>query len=230
MCAVTKWFQYWGRQDSEEKLRFCLGFKSVILQMSEPDEGQEGWEHGTIARVRLECWEDREELREKGVLLCNSLRYLSTMLVFYVLHQEIEPRVTDINPAPIIIRSHNTLKLHIYWHSWQSLSPGDANRQQQEPLQRQDWLFLSSTLTLISDQPEKRFLHTKREDNHHFCITGCLGKKEGSVYKIWDSCRHFHQKPLKQLKIHKKRVKRNREILVVWLRMWSLEWSWKWKC
>lgn len=177
MCGVTKRFQYWRRQDSEQKLQFYLGFKCVILQMSEPDEGQEGWEHSAITRVRLERWKDHEEPWDKVVLLCNSLRYLSTALVFYVLHQEIEPCVTDINPAPIKIRSHNTLRQHIYWHSWQFLSPGDAKRQQQEPLQRQDWLFFSSALTLISDQPEKQFLHTKREDNHHFCITGCLGKK-----------------------------------------------------
>lgn len=81
-------------------------------------------------------WKDHEEPWDKVVLLCNSLRYLSTVLVFYVLHQEIEPCVTDINPAPIKIRSHNTLRQHIYWHSWQFLSPGDAKRQQQEPLQR----------------------------------------------------------------------------------------------
>ena len=142
MCGVTKRFQYWGQQDSKQKLQFYLGFKSIILQMSEPDEGQAGWECGTIARVRLEHWKDCEELWDKVVLLCNSLRYLSTMLVFYVLHQEIEPCVTDINPAPIIIRPHNTLKRHIYCHSWQFLSPGDASRQQQEPPTKTRLAFL----------------------------------------------------------------------------------------
>ena len=158
MCGVTKRFQYWGQQDSKQKLQFYLGFKSVILQMSEPDEGQAGWECGTIARVRLEHWKDREELWDKVVLLCNSLRYLSTMLVFYVLHQEIEPCVTDINPAPIIIRPHNTLKRHIYCHSWQFLSPGDASRQQQEPPTKTRLAFLFSTARLGLDLTHVRLL------------------------------------------------------------------------
>lgn len=146
-------------------------------------------------------WKDHEEPWDKVVLLCNSLRYLSTVLVFYVLHQEIEPCVTDINPAPIKIRSHNTLRQHIYWHSWQFLSPGDAKRQQQEPLQRQDWLFFSSALTLISDQPEKQFLHTKWEDNHHFCITGCLGKSKNLSIKLGNrELSSFSPKALKIIK------------------------------
>ena len=198
MCGVTKRFQYWGQQDSKQKLQFYPGFKSVILQMSEPDEGQEGWECGTIARVRLERWKDCEELWDKVVLLCNSLRYLSTMLVFYVLHQEIAPCVTDINPAPIIIRSHNTLKRHIYWHSWQFLSPGDATGSSRNPYKDKTGFSCHGherwSLTNL-----KSSSYTQNGKTATISVPQDAWRKNNNLsvkFEI-ESCRHFHQKPLK---------------------------------
>lgn len=132
MCVcVESGFSIEERQTPEQKLQFYLGFKYVILQMSEPDEGQEGWTHSAITRVRLERWKDHEEPWDKVVLLCNSLRYLSTALCLCSFSQEIEPCVTEHKSSSIKIRSHNTLRQHPQWPP--DFSPGGPSGSSRNP-------------------------------------------------------------------------------------------------
>lgn len=160
ICGVTKRFQYWRRQDPEQKLQFYLGFKCVILQMSEPDEGQEGWEHSAITRVRLERWKTMKNLGDKVVLLCNSLRYFNIYCASILCSAPgnrtmcNRHKLAQLKSGPIILWGSTSIDTPDSFSLLGMLSGSSRN-----PYKDKTGFSFHRTNTDL-DQPEKQFLHT----------------------------------------------------------------------